>query len=219
MVVTEALARGTPGARDGRRTGCPRRSAGRPTAACPGLLVPPDDPAALAGALRRWLGEPHLRHHLRTLGPYASKDADGLGRDGEAHLDRPFRSFDEGERPSMTAVPVRDVLLAGSVHVSSTWLDVREAADAAARSRALVPLVRRQLAGRSRVVIHDLGSGTGSMARWLAPQLPGPQHWILYDHDPDLLEHCAAEVVGRAADGAPVTVETRLVRRHHADRG
>ncbi len=29
------------------------------------MLVEPDDPAALAGALRRWLGEPDLRHRLR----------------------------------------------------------------------------------------------------------------------------------------------------------
>jgi SAM-dependent methyltransferase len=59
------------------------------------------------------------------------------------------------------------------------------------------------------MVIHDLGCGTGSMGRWLAPQLPGRQHWILYDRDADLLEHARAEMVDRAADGAPVTVETR----------
>ena len=64
MVVTEALARGLPviatavggvpdtlgRAADGRR---------------PGLLVPAGDPAALGGALRRWLGEPGLRATLR----------------------------------------------------------------------------------------------------------------------------------------------------------
>ena len=48
------------------------------------------------------------------------------------------------------------------------WLRLREAADAAARSRDLVAA----LLGRYPV-IHDLGTGTGSMGRWLAPQLPG----------------------------------------------
>lgn len=93
--------------------------------------------------------------------------------------------------------------------VSSTWLGLREAADAAARAAELVGPVRRHLAGASRVVIHDLGCGTGSMARWLAPQLPGRQHWIMCDRDGDLLEQVAIEMPGRAADGAPVTVETR----------
>jgi trans-aconitate methyltransferase len=79
------------------------------------------------------------------------------------------------------------------------WLALREPADAAARATDLV----ERLALRTPAVIHDLGSGTGSMARWLAPRLPGPQHWILYDRDADLLD--------RAAAGLPpgVTVETR----------
>ena len=37
-----------------------------PDGSRPGLLVPPGDPAAVAGALRRWLGEPTLRHRLRV---------------------------------------------------------------------------------------------------------------------------------------------------------
>ena len=46
------------------------------------------------------------------------------------------------------------------------------------------------------------------MGRWLAPQLPGPQHWVLHDRDPHLLDEAAVDLVA-AADGAPVTVETR----------
>ncbi|GIH16242.1 class I SAM-dependent methyltransferase [Rugosimonospora africana] len=64
-------------------------------------------------------------------------------------------------------------------------------------------------AGRP-VVIHDLGSGTGSMGRWLAARLPGPQHWILHDRDAELLRIAAANMIDSAADGAPVTVETRV---------
>lgn len=93
--------------------------------------------------------------------------------------------------------------------VSAAWLALREAADAAARAPGLVERVRQHLAVHPRAVIHDLGSGTGSMGRWLAPQLPGPQHWIIYDWDADLLEHATADAIGTAADGAPVTVETR----------
>jgi len=95
------------------------------------------------------------------------------------------------------------------VRVSAEWLGLREAADAAARAPELVELVRGHLAGTQRTVIHDLGTGTGSMGRWLAPQLPGPQHWIMYDHDADLLERAMADMSGTAVDGAPVTVETR----------
>jgi hypothetical protein len=71
--------------------------------------------------------------------------------------------------------------------VTPGWLALREPADAAARSVELVEPVRRHLAAQTRIVVHDLGSGTGSMGRWLAPRLPGPQHWVLYDRDPDLL--------------------------------
>jgi hypothetical protein len=93
--------------------------------------------------------------------------------------------------------------------VTPAWLALREPADAAARAPELVEPLRRKLAGTPLTVVHDLGTGTGSMGRWLAPQLPGPQHWIMYDRDADLLEHAKAEMTDTAADGAPVTVETR----------
>ncbi|RGC65879.1 Mannosylfructose-phosphate synthase [Micromonospora sp. MW-13] len=64
MVVTEALARGTPVlATDAG--GLPDALGRAPGGERPGLLVPPDDPAALAGALRAWLGDPGLRERLR----------------------------------------------------------------------------------------------------------------------------------------------------------
>ncbi|MFI9639889.1 class I SAM-dependent methyltransferase [Micromonospora sp. NPDC051925] len=62
--------------------------------------------------------------------------------------------------------------------------------------------------GNRPLVVHDLGSGTGSMLRWLAPLLPGPQRWVLHDRDPGLLDRAGA-TVPVAADGSPVEVTTR----------
>jgi glycosyltransferase involved in cell wall biosynthesis len=64
MVITEALARGVPVLVTdvgGVREALGATAAGEP----PGLLVPPDDPAALAGALRAWLGDAGVRDRLR----------------------------------------------------------------------------------------------------------------------------------------------------------
>ncbi|SCL33894.1 Glycosyl transferases group 1 [Micromonospora rhizosphaerae] len=64
MVVTEALARGVPvlGTDAG---GLPEALGHAPDGSRPGLLVPPADPEALAGGLRRWLTDPGLRARLR----------------------------------------------------------------------------------------------------------------------------------------------------------
>ena len=75
----------------------------------------------------------------------------------------------------------------GDVRVTPHWLDLREPADASARSLVLVDLLRRKLPRDARLAIHDLGCGTGSMLRWLAPQLDSAQHWVMYDRDDDLL--------------------------------
>lgn len=93
------------------------------------------------------------------------------------------------------------------------WLRLREPADAAARAADLLDPLRIRLAnlpGRTGgLVVHDLGCGTGSMGRWLAPRLDGPQHWILHDRDPYLLHFAAVGSPRAAADGSRVTVETR----------
>lgn len=96
------------------------------------------------------------------------------------------------------------------IRVSSEWLRLREAADAAARSRDLVHRLRRRLPPADPLMVHDLACGTGSMSRWLAPQLPGPQHWVVHDRDADLLEVAAVDVPGPAADGSQVVVEPRV---------
>ena len=64
MVVTEALARGLPVVAT-TVGGLPEALGRAPDGSRPGMLVPPDDPAALAAALRRWLGDSALRQRLR----------------------------------------------------------------------------------------------------------------------------------------------------------
>jgi glycosyltransferase involved in cell wall biosynthesis len=64
MVVTEALARGIPVV-VGSAGGLPEALGQAPDGSRPGLLVRPDDPAGLAGALRRWVGDTELRRELK----------------------------------------------------------------------------------------------------------------------------------------------------------
>jgi hypothetical protein len=96
-----------------------------------------------------------------------------------------------------------------AIRVSSEWLALREPADAAARARDLAEHVGRRRPPSGRWLIHDLGGGTGSMGRWLAPLLSGPQHWVVHDRDEDLLALAAAYPPGVAADGSAATVETK----------
>jgi trans-aconitate methyltransferase len=103
--------------------------------------------------------------------------------------------------------------------VSAGWLALREPADAAARARDLVDELRRHLPRTGPMVIHDLGCGTGSMGRWLAPLLPGPQRWVLHDRDADLLKAASAEPPGRAADGSAVTLDTQRSDINELDYG
>lgn len=95
---------------------------------------------------------------------------------------------------------------------SAEWLTLREDADARSRSRRLARVAARLV--HEPVVVHDLGSGTGSMMRWLAPFLPGPQTWVLHDWNADLLER-AASAPAVDASGELVRIETSVEHAEH----
>jgi hypothetical protein len=114
-----------------------------------------------------------------------------------------------GERPT---VRLRDADPDDPPRYAPEWLELREGADAAARAGELLDPLRIRLAnlpGKAGLVVHDLGCGTGSMGRWLAPRLDGAQHWILHDRDPYLLHFAAVASPRSAADGSRVSAETR----------
>lgn len=90
---------------------------------------------------------------------------------------------------------------------SPEWLALREPADAEARADELLTTLRTSLTSPD-LVIRDLGSGTGSMARWLSPRLPGTQRWVLTDSDPTLLKVAAADVPGAVTDLRDLTTLT-----------
>jgi hypothetical protein len=108
--------------------------------------------------------------------------------------------------PGLQAAP-------GSPVCPPDWLDLREPADHRARAEGAGSLLGT-LADALRpprgdaLVVRDLGCGTGSLARWLAPRLPGNgpgQDWLLHDRDPALLERALAGlpagVTGEAVPG------------------
>lgn len=70
---------------------------------------------------------------------------------------------------------------------SADWLALREPADHRARNREILAQVQARFAGQAEVSVLDLGCGTGSNLRALAPVLPKTQHWTLVDYDPALL--------------------------------
>ncbi|MFF8014948.1 SAM-dependent methyltransferase [Streptomyces sp. NPDC007929] len=154
--------------------------------------------------------EPAARSAERAAVPgLGSSVAFGPGHVPGAVIPGAGPSGKPGSRPT---VKLREAGPDDPPRYAPEWLELREPADAAARAHDLLDPLRIRLAnmpGKSGVVIHDLGCGTGSMGRWLAPCLDGAQHWILHDRDPYLLHFAAVSSPRSAADGSRVTVETR----------
>ena len=74
----------------------------------------------------------------------------------------------------------------------SRWLQLREPADAVARSERLTRIIADALAGTEPVRVLDLATGTGANLRYLAPHLPRLQHWLVVDRDPAVLARLPA---------------------------
>ncbi|MEO6187010.1 MAG: hypothetical protein ABIP38_12885 [Steroidobacteraceae bacterium] len=70
---------------------------------------------------------------------------------------------------------------------SAAWLALREPADQRARDPGLLASLTEAVRGRPTLQVVDLGSGSGSNLRALAPWLPHRQEWWLLDHDAQLL--------------------------------
>ncbi|TVQ73280.1 MAG: glycosyltransferase [Chromatiaceae bacterium] len=195
MVVTEALARGLPVITTTGGALCDTLPAGA------GLSVPPEDPQALTDALRRWLTDATLRATL-IAGARAARDhltdwAETARQVAKA-LDTPPKSRDEG-------------------WFAHDWLTLRAGADAQARDRRLPQAagawLRRRGPGPHRIL--DLGAGSGNNLRHLAPLLPGPQHWMLRDRDPVLLDAAMAPPTPRDAHGDPVARQVHTADLAH----
>lgn len=87
---------------------------------------------------------------------------------------------------------------------SAEWLGLREPVDHRSRNQGLQVQVLNYLAqintvSPGSVRLTDLGSGTGSNLRALAPNLNAVQYWTLVDHDPTLL-HTARNTLLAWAD-------------------
>ncbi|CAO1662561.1 MULTISPECIES: class I SAM-dependent methyltransferase [Salinicola] len=128
---------------------------------------------------------------------------------------------------SKPSTPAADALFSDALF-SDQWLTLREPADHLARDAQLAhaadrwltqratparPLEARPLEARpfeTRRTLVDLGCGSGSNPRYLAPRLHGAQHWRLIDHDAALLAQARLRCEPlTSADGQPIHLETR----------
>jgi ubiquinone/menaquinone biosynthesis C-methylase UbiE len=72
---------------------------------------------------------------------------------------------------------------------SANWLALREPVDHRSVNVAVRDAMRTWIGARQHIDIIDLGCGSGSNLRGLAPYLPSSQHWRLVDWDQALLDH------------------------------
>jgi hypothetical protein len=83
---------------------------------------------------------------------------------------------------------------------SAEWLALREPVDHRSVSADLRASVARHFASHAHVHLLDMGCGSGSNLRGLAPVLGASQHWTLVDWDEGLLAHARAALSQWADD-------------------
>jgi len=76
------------------------------------------------------------------------------------------------------------------------WLRLREPTDHRSRSDRLAWTLAREALARGWDRGLDLGAGTGSNVRYLAPRLPMLERWTLVDHDSELLHQAGSPTNG-----------------------
>lgn len=86
---------------------------------------------------------------------------------------------------------------------SAQWLSLREPVDHAARSEPvrqalLTDLAKRHGSSLTGLRVLDMGCGSGSNLRALAPALGDQQHWVLVDYDDALLAAARQALLGWA---------------------
>ena len=94
---------------------------------------------------------------------------------------------------------------------SASWLALREPADARARNNEIGVACAAHFASRASIDCIDLGCGSGSNLRALAPLLPSRQSWRLVDYDARLLDAARTALKawadGVIEDGRDLTIE------------
>ncbi|MDE0249006.1 MAG: class I SAM-dependent methyltransferase, partial [Gammaproteobacteria bacterium] len=112
--------------------------------------------------------------------------------------------------------------MAGAEHAAfdAGWLSLREPVDHRSRSASLIDTLVRSRPEPDSWRILDLGSGTGSNFRYIAPRIPAPQAWTLLDRDAALLEQAGSgtppvrvrTIVGNlASEGIALVAGSHLV--------
>jgi hypothetical protein len=85
------------------------------------------------------------------------------------------------------------------------WLRLREAVDHRSRDVELLAKLARHFESRPEIRVVDLGAGLGSNLRGTYSALPMRQHWLLVDHDPQLLSAAIETIAGWADSARPTT--------------
>jgi glycosyltransferase involved in cell wall biosynthesis/SAM-dependent methyltransferase len=202
MVLAEALAHGLP---------VVSTTAGAIPQTVPAdaaLLVAPGDVGQLADALGQAIARPRVRQAMADAARRAARSLPDwpTAADRFQRVLAAVRQAPEPAADGSGAGGTGDVGGTGQAFEAS-WLALREPYDHAARDAALTrrladflrPRAARDAATQLRIL--DLGCGTGSTLRYLAPRLGGAQSWTLVDNDVRLLA-ALPQAGAVAADGA-----------------